>query len=133
MELKDEFDKSINYLYSLYKLVNDGFDDALVEEEDDLSKFMTQEGEKAFYKLLNDEISINDILVQNGVLNMRGADSSYHSTQDYAIDIMLKNNSGYFIKTEFNIIAESYFIGGVEKASREYSKLNNVLHNNIDQ
>lgn len=123
MELKERFDDSLNYLYKYKNLENKVYDDILIEEDNDLQRFMTGEGEKIFYELINEDLSIDTVKLQNSFLKNESADMRKDVLYESAINILLKNDSGFLNRKEYNTLALAYFAIGVDKAIRNYYRL----------
>ncbi len=123
MELKDKFDSALNYLYNYKSLDNKVYDGILIEEDDDLQRFMRGEGEKAFYELLNDEISLDSLKQQTSFLKNDNSDIKEDMLYERGIRVLLSNDTGFLKRNEYNILALAYFVGGVEKAARTYHKI----------
>lgn len=123
MELKDKFDSALNYLYNYKSLDNKVYDGILIEEDDDLQRFMGGEGEKAFYELLNDELSLNSLKQQVSFLKNDNSDIKEDLLYERGISVLLNNDTGFLNRNEYNILALTYFVGGVEKAIRTYYKI----------
>jgi hypothetical protein len=126
MELQDQFDKIFNHIYSINDISNNCSDNTFFEEDETFSKFMENEGKKAANYLLNEEFSLENISSQNNIIK-KGGKSDHSEEYIYAIveKILLKNDTGYFTKREYNFIALAHFTIGVD----DYLKNHVVLFN----
>lgn len=123
MELKEKFDSALNYLYNYKNLDNRIYDGILIEEDDDMQRFIGGEGEKAFHELLNDDIPLDALKRQASILKNDNSDIIEDMLYERAINTILSNDTRFLKRKEYNVLALAYFVGGVEKAKRTYHKI----------
>ena len=128
MELEDQFNKILNYIYSINNISNNSSDNELLEEDENLPKFMENEGKKAANYFLKEEFSLESISSQNSIIKKdRKSDSPENSIYYVVEKILLKNDTGYLTKREYNLIAKAHFTMGVDDYLKNHAALFNYF------